>query len=251
MQDVFKRIIDKLIEQKKGNPFIYGKNDKSRDASISRQTLDYAIEIVEQTATECKHGHFGCNSNGQHEKCSKCSDYDCKRRNREWFGAEDDNNGWIPCSERMPDVEINPVTNDYVRHNVTFKNGNVSDVRCYAYGEASGGKHWPNGGQIMDEYVIAWQPLPAPYQPHICTNNDCVFNEGKDCHAAEGCAGYERKQTNADQIRSMSDEELATNMMCPNESGLGEIECDKGDNCNCYECLLKWLQSEVEVDNFD
>lgn len=75
------------------------------------------------------------------------------------------NNGWIPCSERLPEVEINPVTNDYVRYNVTYKNGDVSDVRYYAYGEASGGKHWLNGGRIMDEYVIAWKPLPEPYQP--------------------------------------------------------------------------------------
>lgn len=53
--------------------------------------------------------------------------------------------------------------------------------------------------------------------------------------------------SNADRIRSFSDEELAMNMMCPNENGLGEIECDKSDNCNCYACILKWLQSEVEV----
>lgn len=51
--------------------------------------------------------------------------------------------------------------------------------------------------------------------------------------------------TNADKIRNMSDEELAMNMMCPNENGLAEIECDKSDNCNCYECLMKWLQEEV------
>ena len=57
----------------------------------------------------------------------------------------------------------------------------------------------------------------------------------------------EKPKTNADRIRSMSDEELAMNMMCPNENGLGEIECDKSDNCNCYACILKWLQSEVEV----
>ena len=52
--------------------------------------------------------------------------------------------------------------------------------------------------------------------------------------------------SNADRIRSMSDEELAMNMMCPNENGLGEIECDKSDNYNCYACILKWLQQEVE-----
>lgn len=54
------------------------------------------------------------------------------------------------------------------------------------------------------------------------------------------------KQTNADRIRAMSDEELAMNMMCPNENGLGNIECNQDDNCNCYKCSLKWLQSEVE-----
>lgn len=42
----------------------------------------------------------------------------------------------------------------------------------------------------------------------------------------------EQRPTNADRIRSMSDEELAMNMMCPNENGLGEIVCDKSDNCN-------------------
>lgn len=82
-----------------------------------------------------------------------------------------------------------------------------------------------------------------------------------DCQNAEMCLDHNenqsligctsgiperKKQTNADRIRSMSDEELAMNMMCPNENGLGDIECDKSDNCNCYECLLKWLQSEVE-----
>lgn len=62
----------------------------------------------------------------------------------------------------------------------------------------------------------------------------------------QGQSRKKEKRTNADCIRSMSDEELAMNMMCPNENGLGEIECDKSDNCNCYACILKWLQSEVE-----
>lgn len=58
---------------------------------------------------------------------------------------------------------------------------------------------------------------------------------------------YDRKQTNADRIRSMTDEELAIHMMCLNEMGLAEIECDKIDSCNCYECLLNWLWAESEV----
>ena len=53
--------------------------------------------------------------------------------------------------------------------------------------------------------------------------------------------------TNADMIRAMSDEELAANLLCPNEMSMEYIPCDKSDQCNCYKCLLDWLrQSAVE-----
>lgn len=74
----------------------------------------------------------------------------------------------------------------------------------------------------------------------------CAFGIEQNCDECRMCIKDGKKQTNADRIRSMSDEELAMNMMCPNENGLGEIECDKSDSCNCYECILDWLQSEVE-----
>ena len=78
---------------------------------------------------------------------------------------------------------------------------------------------------MKDRYdVTAWMPLPEPYREVELP-----------------------KQTNADRIRSMTDEELAIHMMCPNEMGLAEIECDKSDSCNCYECLLNWLWAESEV----
>lgn len=48
--------------------------------------------------------------------------------------------------------------------------------------------------------------------------------------------------TNADMIRAMSDEELAANLICPNEMGMADIPCDKSDQCNCYKCLLDWLR---------
>lgn len=56
---------------------------------------------------------------------------------------------------------------------------------------------------------------------------------------------YWRKQPKSKE-HYLTDEELAFNMMCPNENGLAEIDCDKNDNCNCYECLLKWLKAESE-----
>lgn len=54
------------------------------------------------------------------------------------------------------------------------------------------------------------------------------------------------KYTNADMIRSMTDEELAVTIMCPNDMGMAEIECNHGDECNCCKCCLEWLQKEAE-----
>ena len=60
---------------------------------------------------------------------------------------------------------------------------------------------------------------------------------------------YDSKQTNADRIRSMTDEELALAIMCPAEYDLSfnkNEKCNGEMNKNCYECSLKWLRSEEE-----
>lgn len=74
----------------------------------------------------------------------------------------------------------------------------------------------------------------------------CNCKHNSNSRDNEPCCRCDSRQTNADRIRNMSDKELVANMMCPNENGLAEIDCDKNDNCNCCECLLKWLQSEAE-----
>lgn len=66
--------------------------------------------------------------------------------------------GWIPCSERLPEEKINPVTKDFYEYQVTFQSDNVTDVRHYKFGNG----HWWNSPGIMDEYVTAWrEPLEA------------------------------------------------------------------------------------------
>ena len=92
MQEVFEKIIEKLEEDEK----------HTFDGCINKR---YAIEIVKQEAERCKGGHFGCNTNGEHEKCNGCGLTYCKSRNKIWFGALDDgtdtnvgSNGWILCS---------------------------------------------------------------------------------------------------------------------------------------------------------
>ena len=53
--------------------------------------------------------------------------------------------------------------------------------------------------------------------------------------------------TNAEKIRSMSDMELATALMCPAEYDLSFNKnkvCNGEMNRNCYKCTLDWLKTE-------
>ena len=58
------------------------------------------------------------------------------------------------------------------------------------------------------------------------------------------------RMTNADRIRSMSDEELAYFIRELNDcclAGAGMVDCSINTDCiNCKGIVLKWLQSEVE-----
>lgn len=75
-----------------------------------------------------------------------------------FIGSQPKIGGWIPCSERLPEEKINPVTNDFYEYQVTFKSDKVTDVRHYKFGRG----HWWNCGQNMDKYVTAWrEPLEA------------------------------------------------------------------------------------------
>lgn len=75
------------------------------------------------------------------------------------------NNGWIPCSERLPQ-ESEPVCTLCETVNVMLKNGIVTSGWCNRYLEK-----W----YVLDHYhdyplsyeykdVIAWQPLPEEYK---------------------------------------------------------------------------------------
>ena len=70
---------------------------------------------------------------------------------------------WVPVSERLPEEKINPNTNDFVEVLCSTVFGNV---RVYKYGKPMGYSkaHFWDWGEIMDEYIIAWQPLPEPYK---------------------------------------------------------------------------------------
>ena len=127
-------------------------------------------DIIEQIAAEYSNGHFGCNTNGEHERCNGCGLTNCKSRNKIWFGVVGDgtdtnvgSNGWIPCSERVPKVEdLHEKSVDDCTCYLIQRRCGIMDVAHYikVYGEP-----YFEANSIKMKDVVAWQPLPDPYQP--------------------------------------------------------------------------------------
>lgn len=75
--------------------------------------------------------------------------------------------------------------------------------------------------------------------------------ESKEClGCTQNATDKYSRMTNADHIRSMSDDELADFIRELNEcclAGAGKVDCSKNEDCiDCKGVVLEWLQSEVE-----
>lgn len=131
-------------------------------------------------------------------------------------------NRWIPCSEILPECCGYPVL-------LTVENGFNQRHVCKAF------TNYMKEGKLLfltneKEYCeklissklsnawkpIAWMPLPEPYSAEV-----------------------EKPQTNADRIRSMTDEELAKWFDTVTKDVLGGSTWDK-------DGWLKWLRAESE-----
>ena len=79
-------------------------------------------------------------------------------------------------------------------------------------------------------------------------NYTCNCKHNSNSRENEPCCGCDSKQTNADRIRNMSDEELMDTLF---NSCLEYMHIDKCRYADvkdgmCKKCILEWLQSEAE-----
>ena len=78
----------------------------------------------------------------------------------------------------------------------------------------------------------------------------CNCQHNSNSRDNEPCCRCDSRQTNADRIRNMSDEELVELITGLNKeclAGIGECDCSAHKTCNnCNVEVSKWLQSEAE-----
>ena len=160
MNEFINKLIDRLEETRWTTIF-------DTSCIFENSKLDKCIEIVNQLAEEYKHCALcylqsPCEYQNAESSCEKCEEYNNEKHYCPKFcyvienavkELKEHNNGWIPCSEQEEPTE-NGKYFVYVQH---YSNKDLYDV-CIVdwFGEWKVSYNWN---------VIAWMPLPAPYQP--------------------------------------------------------------------------------------
>ena len=154
MKKVFEKIIEKLEEEKMFYFLtIANTGDEKLDCAYEQvgDALDKAIEIINQEAAEYEECYKNC---GECEAYSKekhhCSKF-CKVIKETVKEIEENHNGWISCNERLPkygEVVMCSCTNGGITISCITHKG-VKPSKSVRFGQHS---------------VIAWKPLPSPYQ---------------------------------------------------------------------------------------
>lgn len=139
--------------------------------------------------------------------------------------------GWIPVSEQIPN------TDKYIL--VSFENFTIPDIGRYETDEDGNGAFYPGDDDKSyvkyGLFVNAWMPLPEPYR---------VSAENAQ---PEETPLTEKPQTNADRIRSMTDEELL-DFLCSIETyEQGSVKTIEGGVAMCSVTEVEqWLKAESE-----
>lgn len=76
-------------------------------------------------------------------------------------------------------------------------------------------------------------------------NSTCNCQHNSNSRDNEPCCRCDSRQTNADRIRNMSDEELADILF---DNCFEVMHTDRCPVGTCKKCILEWLQSEVKAE---
>ena len=153
MQTVFEKIIEKLEVAGKTELIVNGGRCNGKTLALGyTKGISDAIEIVKQEAADYEECYKDCGEceayNKEKHHCPKF----CKVIKETVKEIEENHNDWISCSERLPkygEVVMCFCTNSGITISCITHKG-VKPSKSVRFGQHS---------------VIAWQPLPQPYQP--------------------------------------------------------------------------------------
>lgn len=106
-------------------------------------------------------------------------------------------------------------------------------------------------GNYTDEYVRHFYNKLAELRGSVDDVHTCNCQHNSNSRDDEPCCRRDSRQTNADRIRNMSDEELAEFLDIVGEDGVSSQYTDVPCDCccektECSKCWKEWLQSEAE-----
>ncbi|MFR6561710.1 MAG: DUF551 domain-containing protein [Eubacterium ventriosum] len=142
MPDMVELSVETIVETLDEVPTAY-------DVDNVMQTINNKIKTLDdKQAVFMEHGLFSAAD----AKAEQIAIYIECRKIVEGSGCgEIDNDGWIPCNERLPET-FEPKAKAYL---TTNEDGMIG-VSYYHHG-------WSNGYESVFD-IIAWQPLPEPYR---------------------------------------------------------------------------------------
>ena len=154
MQAAFEKIIEKLNSKKAYFQRFYeceGKYEHDADLNKSTQlAFEDAIEIIKQEAAEYEECYKDCGECEAYDKEKHHCPKFCKVIKETVKEIEENHNGWISCSERLPkygEVVMCSCTNGGITISCITHRGEKQS-KIVRFGQHS---------------VIAWKPLPQPY----------------------------------------------------------------------------------------
>ena len=171
MQEVFEKIIEKLEIQKDYYKTIrkntYCRRTEMDDCDSCRadhylearlSAIDDAIEIVKQEAERYEECYKDCGDCEAYNKEKHYCPKFCKVIKETVKEIEENHNGWIPCSEWLPE--------EHKQYDITTKNdvGIHSDTAIY--NPFLGMWFWDEAeSKHIEIEVLAWAEKREPYQP--------------------------------------------------------------------------------------
>ena len=159
MNKVFEKIIEKQEELFQDLNVIEVLSYVDFDSTIQnsldnflKAVINEAIEIVKQEAEQYEECYKNCGDCEAYDKEKHHCPKFCKVIKETVKEIEENHNGWIPCSERLPkygEVVMCSCTNSGITISCITHKG-VKPAKSVRFGQHS---------------VIAWQRLPQSYQP--------------------------------------------------------------------------------------